>query len=114
MSVILLLHKLRRLRKLKQQSSFTCSWSMLPERSSSYKFLKREISLIFEAFRLTNLKVINFCGFFTSDSFYTGAAGKVEVEELKLLPLDPEPAEPNPKTPFMLPFFSRGLTLVLL
>jgi hypothetical protein len=33
-----------------------------------------------------NLNVKSFYGFFTSDNFWIGAAGKVETLELKLLP----------------------------
>jgi hypothetical protein len=42
------------------------------------------ISEIFVTFLLTNLNVMNFCGFYTSDNFWIGAAGNVDADELKL------------------------------
>lgn len=101
-SWILLLHKLILFRKFKLLSSLTYSCSMFPDKSNSVRFLKSDISLIYVALRFTNLNDISFWGFLTSESFCTGAAGKVEVEELKLLPWLPDPADPiRPNIPLL-------------
>ena len=101
-SWILLLHRLSLLRKCRPLSSWTDSYNIFPDKSNSVRFLKSDISLIYVALRFTNLNDISFWGFLTSESFCTGAAGKVEVEELKLLPWLPEPADPiRPNIPLL-------------